>query len=62
MAQAVDDALRRAADAEQHVDSGVGARRHDRTGHVASTMNLIRAGRADLVGKLLVADSVEHRR
>ena len=55
-----DDALRRAADAEQQVDTGARAGGHDRAGDVAvGDVADARAGVADLLGELLVARPVE---
>jgi hypothetical protein len=58
-----DDALGRAADAEQQVDAGALAGRHDRAGDVAVGDELdAGAGRADLRTMLLVARPVEDAR
>jgi hypothetical protein len=55
-----DDALGRAADAEQDVDAGVGPRGGDRTGDVAVTDEAdAGAGLADLGDELVVAGPVE---
>src|SRR5699024_5460928 len=55
-----DDALRGAADAQQHVDPGLGPGRGDRPGHVAVGDQLdARAGLTDLVDQLRVSGPVE---